>query len=257
MPAALLRRGANHVREVILDTETTGLDPADGHRVVEIGAVELVHHVPTGRHFHHYVNPEREMPAEALSVHGLTDSFLQDHPTFAHVSGSLLEFIGDAAIVMHNAAFDLAFLNAELGRTGNSPISDDRVIDTLQLARARHPLSANSLEALCKRYDIDCTRRDRHGALVDAQLLAEVYIELIGGKEPTLVLTEVRRSDAAHPAAYGPARPRPSVLPARLTDIEKLAHERFITGLAAPSLWLHRLEPAAAATPVGGKALRG
>jgi DNA polymerase-3 subunit epsilon len=226
------------LREIILDTETTGLDPADGHRVVEIGAVELIHHVPTGRHFHHYINPEREMPAEALSVHGLTASFLQDHPNFAHICGSLLEFLGEAAIIMHNAAFDLGFLNAELGRAGSPPISAGRVIDTLQLARNRHPMAPNSLDALCRRYGIDSTRRKKHGALLDAELLAEVYIELIGGKQPALVLAEMRRSDTSHLTANGPSRPRPTILPARVTDIEKLAHERFIATLGAPSLWL-------------------
>jgi DNA polymerase-3 subunit epsilon len=228
----------NQLREIVLDTETTGLDPADGHRVVEIGAVELINHVPTGRRFHHYINPEREMPAEAHSVHGLTDSFLQDHPNFAHICPSLLEFLGDAAIIMHNAEFDLAFLNAELGRTGSPLISAERVIDSLHLARNRHPLAANTLDALCRRYDIDSIRRERHGALLDAELLAEVYIELIGGKQPALVLTAMPRGDDAQLGVSGPARTRPVILPSRLTEDEKLAHERFITSLGAPSLWL-------------------
>lgn len=227
------------MREIILDTETTGLDPAAGHRVVEIGGVELIHHVPTGRYFHCYINPEREMPAEALAVHGLTDGFLKDQPNFAAIRESLLEFLGDAALVMHNAAFDLGFLNAELGHLGCPPISTGRVIDTLQLARDRHPMAPNSLDALCKRYDINDSRREKHGALLDAELLAEVYIELIGGKQPALVLTEVRRNETVHLTDYRPARPRPSILPSRVTEIEKLAHDRFIESLGAPSLWRH------------------
>ncbi len=225
------------MREVILDTETTGLDPVAGHRIVEIGAVELVHHVPTGRHFHRYVNPGREMPAEALAVHGLTNEFLKGQPGFGQICASLLEFLGDAVLVIHNAAFDLAFLNAELGQAGNPLIDAARVIDTLQLARNRHPTAANSLEALCKRYDIDDSRREKHGALLDAELLAEVYIELIGGKQPALVLAEVRRIDTVNLAGPRPVRSRPSPLPTRLTEIEIAAHERFIASLAAPSLW--------------------
>ncbi|MDP9139058.1 MAG: DNA polymerase III subunit epsilon [Pseudomonadota bacterium] len=227
------------MREIVLDTETTGLDPAGDHRVVEIGAVELIRHVPTGRHFHHYIDPERTMPAEALSVHGLTDSFLQDHPNFAGICDSLLEFLGDASLIMHNAAFDLAFLNAELSRAGCPPLSASRVVDTLQLARNRHPMAPNSLDALCRRYDIDIARREKHGALLDAQLLAEVYIELIGGKQPALVLSEIRRSDTAQRIDSGPARPRPNPLPSRITDSEKRAHEMFIATLGARSLWLH------------------
>ncbi len=227
------------LREIILDTETTGLDPAAGHRIVEIGAVELVHHVPTGRHFHHYVNPGREIPAEALAVHGLTNELLKDRPNFAQICVSLLEFLGDAVLVMHNALFDLAFLNAELAQAGGPLIDAARVIDTLQLARNRHPTAANSLEALCKRYDIDDSRREKHGALLDAELLAEVYIELIGGKQPALVLAEVRRIDIVNLTDPRPVRSRPNPLPPRLTELEILAHERFVASLAAPSLWRH------------------
>jgi DNA polymerase-3 subunit epsilon len=226
------------LREIILDTETTGLDPGDGHRVVEIGAVELIHHVPTGRHVHFYINPERPMPADALNVHGLTDDFLHGQPVFANICAGFLEFVGDAALVMHNAAFDLAFLNAELDRAGKPTLSADRIIDSLQLARTRHPLAANSLDALCKRYDIDLSRRDKHGALLDAQLLAEVYIELIGGKQPALVLLETRRGDSIHANDWSPARQRPIPLPSRVTELEKLAHQAFISSLGARSLWL-------------------
>jgi DNA polymerase-3 subunit epsilon len=226
------------LREIILDTETTGLDPTDGHRVVEIGAVELMHHVPTGRQVHFFINPERAMPTDALNVHGLTDAFLTGQPVFADICTSFLEFLGDASLVMHNAAFDLAFLNAELDRLGKPRISAERIIDSLELARSRHPMAANSLDALCKRYDIDLSRRDKHGALLDAQLLAEVYIELIGGKQPTLVLMESRRGEDYRADGWTPARQRPAPLPSRVSEAEKLAHRAFILTLGARSLWL-------------------
>jgi DNA polymerase-3 subunit epsilon len=193
--------------------------------------------VPTGRRFHHYVNPERAMPVDAHTVHGLTDSFLQDQPIFADICESFLEFIGDASIIMHNAAFDLAFLNAEFSRAGSPPIPAGRIIDTLELARTRHPMAPNSLDALCRRYDIDAARREKHGALLDAELLTEIYIELIGGKQPALMLAATAKDDVVHLTGRGPARARPTPLPERLTESERLAHEAFIASLGAPSLW--------------------
>lgn len=175
------------IREIILDTETTGLDPATGDRVVEIGAVELLNHLPTGRTFHVYINPERDMPKEAEAVHGLF-AFLSDKPIFAAIAQDFLDFIGDAALVIHNASFDMAFLNAELGFLRLGPIPPERVIDTLHIARQKHPGSANSLDALCRRYGIDNSKRTRHGALLDSELLAEIYLELIGGRQTALVL---------------------------------------------------------------------
>ena len=172
------------VREIILDTETTGLDPATGDRIVEIGAVELLNHLPTGRTFHVYVNPERDMPREAEAVHGLSIAFLKDKPVFAAVAQDFLEFIDDAALIIHNASFDMAFINAELGFLRLPSIPPERVVDTLLIARQKHPGAANSLDALCRRYGIDNSRRTKHGALLDSELLAEVYLELIDELSP-------------------------------------------------------------------------
>jgi DNA polymerase-3 subunit epsilon len=180
------------IREIILDTETTGLDPATGDRVVEIGAVELLNHLPTGRTFHVYINPERDMPKEAEAVHGLSSAFLSDKPIFAAIAQDFLDFIGDAALVIHTASFDMAFLNAELGFLRLGPIPPERVIDTLHIARQKHPGSANSLDALCRRYGIDNSRRTKHGALLDSELLADVYLELIGGRQTALILEATR-----------------------------------------------------------------
>lgn len=172
------------MREIALDTETTGLDPAAGHRIVEIGCVELVNHVATGRTFHQYVNPEREMPEEAYRVHGLDNAFLDDKPTFAAVADDFLAFVEDAPLVIHNAAFDMGFINAELVNLGRDPLSDDRAVDTVDMARRKFPGARASLDALCQRFSIDIAHRDLHGALKDAKLLAEVYLELIGGRQP-------------------------------------------------------------------------
>ncbi|MBF0166243.1 MAG: DNA polymerase III subunit epsilon [Alphaproteobacteria bacterium] len=176
------------MREIVFDTETTGLDPNSGHRIVEIGCVELVNHLPTGNHFHRYLNPERDVPDEVVRVHGLTRDFLANHPTFAEVVADFLDFMGQDAIVAHNAGFDMGFLNHELGRLGFPPLPMSRVTDTVQLARRKFPGASASLDALCRRFDIDLTVRDKHGALVDAELLAEVYLELIGGRQPGLEL---------------------------------------------------------------------
>ena len=225
------------MREIVLDTETTGLSPADGHRIVEIGAIELVNHIPSGKSFHRYLNPGRDMPKEAEAVHGLTSKFLMDKPRFEAVALEFLAFIGDAGLIIHNASFDMAFLNAELGDAKQPPLSFDRVTDTLLLARKKHPMAPNSLDALCKRYGIDTSRRDKHGALVDSELLAEVYLELIGGKQKTLGLagTERPRAFAARLSEGPAARPRP--LQPRLTLQELEDHAKLVKELGPESLW--------------------
>ena len=225
------------LREIVLDTETTGLDPDAGHRLVEIGCVELLNHIPTGRSFHRYINPERDMPAEAFAVHGLSAQFLADKPVFAQIAEEFLAFVEDARLVIHNAAFDMAFLNAELKRLGKPPFGPDRAVDTLLLARRRHPGGPNRLDDLCQRYGIDNSRRTKHGALLDAELLAEVYIELIGGRQAALVLdAEAQRlaETAVSPVAYGP---RPAPLAPRLTDAERVAHRAFVASLGEGALW--------------------
>jgi DNA polymerase-3 subunit epsilon len=176
------------MREIVFDTETTGLDPKTGDRIVEIGAIELYNHIPTGRSFHRYLNPERPVPSSAVAIHGLEDDFLRDKPLFAAIADELMEFFGDANLIAHNASFDVAFLNAEFARLGRATLGDDRIIDTLILARRKHPGSPASLDALMARYAIDASRRTLHGALLDAELLADVYIELIGGRQAALIL---------------------------------------------------------------------
>ena len=227
------------VREIILDTETTGLDPATGDRVVEIGAVELVNHLPTGRTYHVYVNPERDMPREAEAVHGLSAAFLRDKPVFAAVAQEFLDFIGDATLIIHNAGFDMAFLNAELGFLRLPPIPPERVVDTLHIARQKHPGAANSLDALCRRYGVDNSRRTKHGALLDSELLAEVYLELIGGRQTALILeaTATKRTTTVVAAPVSLQRPAP--LPSRLTDEERAAHAAFVAALGEHALWKH------------------
>lgn len=178
------------MREIVLDTETTGLDPNAGHRVIEIGCIELMNHIPTGVTFHRYINPERAMPDEAFAVHGLSEAFLAQHPVFAAVAAEFLEFVGDAKLVIHNAAFDIKFLNAELERLEHPPIPLARAVDTVQMARQRFPGAQASLDALCRRFEIDNSRRDKHGALLDAELLAQVYVELNGGRQIGLSLIE-------------------------------------------------------------------
>ena len=229
------------LREVVLDTETTGLDPDAGHRIVEIGCVELLNHISTGRNFHAYINPQRDMPVEAFNVHGLSAEFLADKPVFADVAAEFLAFLGEARLVIHNAAFDLAFLNAELRRLGRPAFGSDRTVDTLLLARRRHPAGPNRLDDLCQRYGIDNSRRTKHGALLDAELLAEVYVELIGGRQAALVLDAetVRLADTAAPAAHGP-RPRP--LEPRLTEAERASHRTFVASLGEGALWRRYLD---------------
>ncbi len=225
------------MREVVLDTETTGLDPSAGHRIVEVGAVELVNHIPSGRRFQRYLDPERDMPEGAERVHGLTRDFLAKQKRFADEADAILEFIGDAKLVMHNAPFDLAFLNAELERIERPPIPAERTVDTLVIARRKYPGAPASLDALCKRFGIDRSMREKHGALLDAELLTDVYLELTGGRQPALGLQQAAPAAAAAPApgtAPGRARsPRPPTPP---TETEVAAHAAFVAALKDP-IW--------------------
>jgi len=225
------------IREIVLDTETTGLSPASGDRLVEIGCVELVNHIPTGKHHHVYINPERPMPEEAFRVHGLGDDFLADKPVFKAVADDFLAFIGDATLVIHNAPFDMGFLNAELEWAGR-PALTNAVIDTVMVARQKHPGARVSLDALCKHYGIDNSRRTLHGALLDSEILAEVYLELIGGKQVSLALTaELETGAALLGGARGTAPPRPAPLPARLSAAEAEAHAGFVAHMGEGAIW--------------------
>jgi DNA polymerase-3 subunit epsilon len=236
------------MREIVLDTETTGLDPEDGHRIVEIGAVELLNHMPTGRTWHQYVNPRRDMPEDAFAVHGIGADFLADKPPFEEVAQAFLDFVADAKLVIHNAPFDMKFLNAELRWAGLPLLPLTQAIDTLAMARRRFPGSPGSLDALCKRFEIDNSRRTYHGALLDSEILAEVYLELIGGRQPGLTLDpgghdragSDARSSASAPGWRPPRRPRP--LPSRLTAAERAAHEAMVAELGDAALWA-RLRP--------------
>jgi DNA polymerase III subunit epsilon len=226
------------MREIVLDTETTGLDPYRGDRLVEVGCIELLNRIPSGQTFHRYVNPERDVPAEAFAIHGLSGEFLKDKPTFAEVADELIAFIGEAPLVAHNASFDLSFINAELERAGEVAIARDRVVDTLLLARRKHPGSPNRLDDLCTRYGIDNSRRVKHGALLDAEILAEVYLELIGGRQAQLILVETGNDSAA--ARNGRAsviRPRPIALISRLTEADRAAHADFRVSLGDHAIW--------------------
>lgn len=225
------------MREIVLDTETTGFDPADGHRIVEIGCVELVDHFPTGNNYHCYLNPERDMPAEAEKVHGLSATFLADKPLFSAVAAEFLEFLGDAPLVIHNAAFDLRFLNAEFTRINGVLIPAGRAIDTIEMAKAKFPGARYSLDELCKRFSIDLTERSKHGALLDAELLAQVYLELLGGRQKRFILapTDVV---AAVAEEVGPVRARPEPLPSLLTSAEREAHIAFVAKeLGDTAIW--------------------
>jgi DNA polymerase III subunit epsilon len=224
------------MREIVLDTETTGLDPFQGDRLVEIGCVELVNRIPSGQTFHQYFYPERGMPAEAQAIHGLTDEFLKDKPLFAHVVDEFIAFLGDAPLVIHNAAFDLGFLNAELERAGRPLIARERMVDTLLIARRKHPGGANRLDDLCVRYAIDNSHRTKHGALLDAELLAEVYVELIGARQAQLILSQAATPVPAAGAAII-IRTRPEPLAARLSAEERAAHRAFVATLGDGAIW--------------------
>jgi DNA polymerase-3 subunit epsilon len=225
------------MREIVLDTETTGLDPLRGDRLVEVGCVELFNRMPTGQTFHRYMNPEREMSAEAFAVHGLSTQFLADKPFFHEVVDEFLEFIGDAPLVIHNASFDISFINAELDRIKRSPIPRERLVDTLLLARRKHPGVSNRLDDLCSRYAIDNSHRTKHGALLDAELLAEVYVDLIGARQSVLILaaetTEIRLSSSGEMAR----RQRLVPLAPRVSDADRDVHRAFIATLGDKPIW--------------------
>ncbi|MDQ7776048.1 DNA polymerase III subunit epsilon [Paracoccus aminovorans] len=230
------------MREIVLDTETTGFDPDSGDRIVEIGALELMNHLPTGRTFHVYINPERPMPQEAFEVHGLGDDFLRDKPRFAEVAADFIAFIGeDARLVIHNAQFDMKFLNWELRTAGYPVMPHTRAVDTLEIARMQFPGAQNSLDALCRRFRVDNSGRTLHGALLDSELLAEVYLALRGGRQPGLVLESAGQSVAvpnAVAAPLAPRGPRPRALAPRLTADEALAHAAFVAKLGEKAVWL-------------------
>jgi DNA polymerase III subunit epsilon len=225
------------MREIVLDTETTGLDPLRGDRLVEIGCVEIFNRMPTGQSFHRHINPERAMPAEAFAVHGLSSEFLADKPLFAHVVEEFLEFIADAPLVIHNASFDISFINAELDRIKRPPISRERLVDTLLLARRKHPGVSNRLDDLCSRYAIDNSRRTKHGALLDAELLAEVYIDLIGARQSQLILATESRDIRISGYGETPRRQRATPLAARVTAADLAAHRAFIATLSDKPIW--------------------
>lgn len=227
------------MREIVLDTETTGFEPEDGDRIVEIGAVELINHMPTGRTYHQYINPQRSMPQGAFEVHGLGDDFLRDKPLFAAIAQDFLDFIGDdAKLIIHNAAFDMKFLNAELGWVKKPLIAMDRALDTLAIARRRFPGSPASLDALCRRFGINNDARTLHGALLDSEILAEVYLELIGGRQPDFALSaKSNKSDTAGTNTAWRAVPRETPLPSRLSAEETAAHDAFVAKLGDGALW--------------------
>jgi len=226
-------------REIVLDTETTGLSPKGGDRLVEIGCVELVNRFTTGEVWHQYINPERDMPEEAFRIHGISGEFLADKPVFGDVADDFLAFIGDATLIIHNASFDIGFLNFQLGEIERPTLSMDRVVDTLQRARQKFPAGPNSLDALCKRFGIDNSGREKHGALLDSEILAEVYIELVGGHQAKLDLQSepVRGTSRGSNRAKEPVAVRPKPLAPRLSDDEIAAHESFIESLGGNPVW--------------------
>jgi len=226
------------MREIVLDTETTGFEPSEGHRLVEIGCVELFNHMPTGRTYHQYINPERTMPAEAFAVHGLGDDFLRPQPKFAEVAQAFVDFVSGARLVIHNAAFDMRFLNAELEWAGHPRLTCE-VVDTLTIARRKFPGSPASLDALCRRFGIDNSSRTLHGALLDSEILAEVYLELLGGRQPDFALSVQASTNRARNQTdniWRP-RPRPESLPPRLTEAEAEAHAKFVAKLGEGAIW--------------------
>lgn len=227
------------MREIVLDTETTGFEPSEGHRIVEIGAVELYNHMPTGRTFHEYIDPLRSMPDEAFQVHGLGDDFLRGKPLFEAIADKFLEFVGDAKLVIHNAAFDMKFLNAELGWAKRRLLPNEQALDTLMIARKKFPGAPASLDALCRRFGVDNSSREKHGALLDSEILAEVYLELIGGRQPDLVLSPSQNTARSGPSVSQDWRPmpRPTPLPSRLSEAEKSAHAAFVEEMGEAALW--------------------
>ena len=231
------------MREIVLDTETTGLDPKSGHRLVEIAGIELINSIPTGRHYHTYINPERDMPEDAFRVHGLAADFLLPMRVFAGVADDFLAFVEGAKLVIHNAEFDMRFINHELGRLPRAAISMDLVIDTLAMARRKHPGAPASLDALCLRYKIDNSRRTKHGALIDAEILADVYLELLGGRQTTLGLASNVISFKRDVGEV--VRQRPVPLPSALTVAEQEAHAAFVATLGGTPVWAEYRVPVA------------
>ncbi len=230
------------MREIVLDTETTGLDPNKGDRLVEIGCIELLNRIPTGATFHAYLNPDRDMPAEAFAIHGLSIEFLKTHKRFADVVDDFLAFIGtDAPLVIHNASFDHGFLCAELKRLDRALISRDRLVDTLALARRKHSAGPYNLDALCGKYGIDNSRRTKHGALLDAEILAEVYLELIGGRQAQLGLAESTGTRTISIDGVAAVRARPAPLTSPLSDADRAAHAQFIATLGDNAIWRNYL----------------
>ncbi|MCV2892602.1 DNA polymerase III subunit epsilon [Lentibacter sp. XHP0401] len=225
------------MREIVLDTETTGFEPMQGDRIVEIGAVELLNHMPTGRTYHQYINPERGMPQEAFEVHGLGDEFLADKPKFAQIGQAFLDFVQDSTLVIHNAAFDMKFLNAELKWMNLPQLPMSQALDTLDIARKKFPGSPASLDALCRRFNIDNSSRTLHGALLDSEILAEVYLELIGGKQPDFGLSADHESESVGSEGRWRAQPRSTPLPPRISEKEAAAHVAFVESLGDGALW--------------------
>jgi DNA polymerase-3 subunit epsilon len=225
------------MREIVLDTETTGLDPLRGDRLVEVGCVEIYNRMPTGQSFHRYFNPQRDMPAEAFAVHGLSSEFLSNKPLFEEEVDDFLAFIADAPLVIHNASFDISFINAELDRIKRPPILRDRLVDTLLLARRKHPGVSNRLDDLCSRYSIDNSRRTKHGALLDAELLAEVYVDLIGARQSQLILASESREIRVAGVGEMPRRQRETPLAPRITEADRAAHREFVQTLGDKPIW--------------------
>lgn len=224
------------MRELVMDTETTGFDPDSGDRVVEIGCVELLNHMPTGKTYHQYINPERDMPDGAFQVHGLSTEFLSDKPVFAKIAQEFLDFVGDAKLIAHNASFDMKFLNAELKWAEKAQIPLSQSLDTLEIARRKFPGAQNSLDALCRRFGIT-TERELHGALLDSEILAEVYLELIGGRQPDFALSVVSNNETEKDIGDWSAPKRPSPLSSRISEEEKAAHAAFVETLGDNALW--------------------
>ena len=240
------------MREIVLDTETTGLDALRGDRLVEVGCVEIFNRMPTGQTFHRHINPQRQVNPEAVAVHGLTDEFLADKPLFAEVVEEFLAFIGDAPLVIHNASFDIGFINAELDRLKMAPIPRERLVDTLLLARRKHPGVSNRLDDLCSRYSIDNSRRTKHGALLDAELLAEVYVDLIGARQSSLILATDTREIRVTGTIDTLRRQRPVPLAPRLTDAERQAHRAFVATLGDKPIWHDFMPPPPAEAAAAG-----
>jgi DNA polymerase-3 subunit epsilon len=231
------------MREIVLDTETTGFEPTEGHRIVEIGAVELFNHLPTGKTYHQYINPERMMPKEAFEVHGLGDEFLRAQPVFRAIGQAFLDFIADSQLVIHNAAFDMKFLNHELKAVGFPEIPYPRAIDTLMIARRKFPGSPASLDALCRRFGVNNASREKHGALLDSEILAEVYLELVGGRQPDFGLNPSAQSNTsgvAQAASDWRPRARAIPLPSRLSAEEAAAHAALVEKLGEAAIWKKR-----------------